>query len=121
MQQLCYALPIEPGKIDAARAFGADLAGTRREEHAAFQRRTGIMRESWYLQRTAHGHLLLLYLESHDLHHTLQALATPGGPYDRWFKARVAEIVGVDVRDALSRPGPEHLFSCEVPQLQLPV
>lgn len=120
MQQLCCAFPIEPGKIDAARAFGAELAGTRKEEHAAFQRRMGIMRESWHLQRTPDA-LLLLHLESHDLHHTLRALGQPGGPYDRWFKARVAEIVGGELRDALSQVGPEHLFSCGGTSEQVPV
>jgi hypothetical protein len=41
------AFPILPGKEDAARAFAAQVTGSRSAEYADLQRRSGIARETW--------------------------------------------------------------------------
>src|SRR5205823_6168558 len=67
VDQVCLALPVLPGKTEALRDFMRELEGPRKQAFAASERRIDITKESWYLQSTPQGDLLLAYMESPDI------------------------------------------------------
>ena len=54
------AFPILPGKIDAARAFANDIAGNRKSDFNAMQKRARTTRETWSVQETPGGAFMLV-------------------------------------------------------------
>ena len=55
MEYALFALPIQSGKSDAARAFLGELEGQRKADYAASEERLGITKEVWALQQSPHG------------------------------------------------------------------
>ena len=86
------------------RAFFEILETQRKGEYAASERRINIPKESWYLQHTPQGDMLLAYIESPDFANALAVFTQSEDEFDRWFKRRIAELTGVDLNDP--PPGP---------------
>lgn len=97
MSLIVRAFPVLPGKEEAVVAFARELAGKRREDHAEFCRRFGVVRETWHLQQTPHG---LWVIGITELVEDPQAVAPryvqSETPFDRWFKDQVFDITGID-------------------------
>jgi hypothetical protein len=104
LQSLAFALPILPGKTDESRRLAETLNGPRRGEKEDFLRRGGVATESWYLQSTTQGDMLILYLEGEDIGRAFQVLIASGGPFERWYKEQLLSIHGIDFNQPL--PGP---------------
>ena len=93
-----FAMPVLPGKADAARAFVGEVLGPRKRDWDDLQRRQGVTEERYFLQPAPEGDLLIVAGEGtftpvsrwHD---------PEGIPFDRWFADRVREATGVDVRE----------------------
>jgi hypothetical protein len=113
MDQVCFALPILPGKMGCARAFMQELDGPRKEQYTTSERRIGIVQESWYLQQTPAGDLFLAYIESPDFAHALTAFAQSRDGFDLWFKQSLAEATGVDLNNPPPGPLSEQVSSYE--------
>ena len=113
MDQVCFALPILPGKMAGTRAFMHELEGARKGEYAASERRIGIVQESWYVQERPEGDLLVAYMESPNFGHALATFAASHDAFDRWFKQSLADITGVDLNDPPPGPLSEQLSSYE--------
>jgi len=111
MDQVCFALPLLEGTTAGARAFMEELEGPRKADYAASERRIGITKESWYLQHTPGGDLLVAYMESPDFAGALEAFRRSSDEFDLWFKARMAEVTGVDLNEPLAGPLSEQLSS----------
>lgn len=97
--------PIQTGKEDAARAFAEETYGARRagfEEHLA---RVGITRETWALQETPMGSLMLVWFEG-DVEKSFFDLATNDSEYMTWFRAQVLDVCGVDLAAPPDGPPP---------------
>jgi hypothetical protein len=109
MDQACIALPIIPGKTHRVRTFMQRLES----KYARSGQRTGIVKESWHLQRTLHGDMLIAYLESPNLAEALRQLSTSQAPFDRWFKRQLLEVIGTDLSDPLSEGFSEQLAGYE--------
>ena len=62
MDQTLFAIPILPGKSEAARAVLREMDGPRKPHLAASDQALGIVREVWSIQQTPQGDLLLGYL-----------------------------------------------------------
>src|SRR5438093_13266806 len=60
MAALTIAFPIRPEKVEQARRWGREKMGPRKAELAESDRRVGLTRESWHLQATTEGFLMLL-------------------------------------------------------------
>jgi hypothetical protein len=54
---------IQAGKEGDARAFAAETFGARRPDFAAHLARAGVTRETWTLQETPMGSLMLVWFE----------------------------------------------------------
>lgn len=111
MEQACFALPILTGKTDDARAFMRELGGPGKAQFATSEQRLGIIKESWFLQRTFQGDLFIVYIEGLDLGKSLKSFAESTEQFDQWFKDQVLDITGADLNNPPEKPLSELLFS----------
>jgi hypothetical protein len=100
--------PVQPGKEDDARAFAAEAFGARRADFEAHMARGGITRETWTLQETPMGSLIVVWFEG-DVEKTFADLATDG-EYATWFRGRVLDVTGVDLGAPPAGPPPAVLL-----------
>jgi len=101
--------PIQAGKEDDARAFAAETFGARRADFEAQLARGGITRETWSLQETPMGSLMLVWFEG-DVEKVFADLATNDSEYTTWFRARVLDVTGVDLAAPSDDPPPAVLI-----------
>jgi hypothetical protein len=100
------AFPVLPGKTEQARAFAEEVMGSRRRDFDESQARFGATRETWTLQSSPDGDVVLVYFEAPDIEKGFATLAESNEPFDVWFRQRVQEINGVDLA-AVEGPLPE--------------
>lgn len=104
MDQTLFALPILPGKTDAARAFLAELEGERKGQYAASEGKLGLTKEVWAIQAGPQGDLYVVYFAGESIAEAFQKFAASRGDFDVWFKQRVRETTGADLNTP--PPGP---------------
>ena len=97
MQQLCLALPIQPGKTQALKEWVKTITESRWGEYEDFQRRSRVQRVTWCLQSSPHGDQLLIYNEGDDFPRLISEFAVSTHPFDLWVKQQAQEITGVDM------------------------
>ena len=85
---LAIAFPIPPGKIDAWKAWVAELTGACREEFVASRREVGVQ-ERTFLQRTPAADLTIVTLEGDDPMAAFMHHARSTDPFSVWFRAKV--------------------------------
>jgi hypothetical protein len=95
MDRLVRAFPLLAGKREAFQAFTEEVR-RRSVEAAQFYNGYGILRESWHLQETAAGDLIICCTDIAELKPAAAAYAAAQGPVDTWFKGQVLEICGID-------------------------
>ena len=113
MPAIAAAFPILPGKLDAWKRFMHEMAGPRRSEMDAFERRVGYTVVRIWHQPTPQGDLAIAYQEGDDPAQFLPRLAAAHEPFDVWFKQQVLEIFGVDFNQPPSDPPPELVLEWE--------
>jgi hypothetical protein len=111
MEQTCFALSLITGRTEDARSFMRELDGSRAGEFDKSERRIGIIKESWFLQHTPQGDLLIGYMESPDFAKALRMFAESRDAFDMWFKERMAYVTGVDLNNPPQGPLSEQLSS----------
>ena len=99
-----FALPIVADKSDAARAFLLELEGSRKAEYAASERRLGITKEVWAIQKTPMGELFVIYFQAPDIGGAVGQFVGSQDAFDQWFKGEVRATTGVDLNEAPSGP-----------------
>lgn len=119
MDQACFALPVLAGTTEAAHAFFNELETQRKKAYAASEQRLNISKESWYLQQTPQGDLLLAYIESPSFAEALKSFSRSQEEFDKWFKwfkQQVAEVTGVDLNNPPLGPLSQQVSRYESPQ-----
>lgn len=106
MAEMIFAMPVLPGKKEAAREMFKEISNSRKNEAEAANQRDGITRETWFLQSSPMGDLLLGYLESDDMEKSSAAYAADTDPYSVWQKGKIKDITGIDVSDNSNPPPP---------------
>jgi len=107
MNEIGLVFPVLPGKRDALLSFAAAIMGPRRAEYEASQ--VSVNKESWFLQPTTMGDLIIIHFEAPDVMSVFAGMATSREPFDVWFREQVLDITGVDL--AVPPPGlPERVF-----------
>ena len=109
MAAISVAFPIGAEKFEQARRWGQAKMGPRKAELAESDRQLGLSRESWHLQETSTGGLLILSFEATDVAGALAGYAAAEGPFERWEKQEIKALTGVDLGRPLSTPLPETL------------
>jgi hypothetical protein len=113
VDQVCFALPVLEDKTEDARAFFEELETQRKSDYAASEQRINISKESWHLQHSPQGDLLLAYIESPDFANAIGMFSQSQEAFDQWFKRRIAEVTGIDLNDPPPGPLSEPLSSYE--------
>jgi hypothetical protein len=88
--------PILEGKEDAARAFAAETVGARKSDFEALQARSSITRETWALQETPIGNVMVVWFEG-DVEKAFEDLAADNSEFVIWFRGQVKDITGFDL------------------------
>jgi hypothetical protein len=98
------AFPILPGKEQEARELAAEMK-RRRARTKAFYGKYGIVRESWHLQRTAAGTIVIGVTEAPRLRKVAKRYGASADEMETWFKGRIRELTGIDPdREPLGPP-----------------
>jgi hypothetical protein len=97
--------PVQAGKEEDARAFAAETMGARRAGFDAHHARSGNTRETWALQETPMGSFILVWFEG-DVEKAFADLATNDAEFMAWFRGRVLDLTGVDLRAPSDAPPP---------------
>jgi hypothetical protein len=101
--------PIQAGKEEDARAFATETFGARRADFEAHLAQVGVNRETWSLQETPMGSLMLVWFEG-DVEKAFADLATNDSEYMTWFRGRVLDVTGVDLATPPDGPPPAVLI-----------
>lgn len=104
MDQTLFALPILPGKTEAARAFLQEVKGSRLQELAACGQSMGIDREVWAIQQTPQGDMYIAYITGDNIAEAFTQFAASQTEFDRWFKQQLQETTGADMNTPPSGP-----------------
>ena len=110
MNVLVRAFPVLPGKEGDVRALAEEVDRQRRFEADEFYRRLGIARETWHLQQTEAGPMVIVCTEVRDLEEAARAYAASAHPFDVWLKQQVRRISGVDPNREPKGPWTEQVF-----------
>ena len=83
--------------------------GPRRSEFAEALKRQGVTKESWFLQKTPQGDMVIVHFEAEDLEKTFETEAKSKDPFMVWFKQQVKSVTGVDLEQPSDEPPPEEI------------
>ena len=110
MRILVRAFPVLPGKEGQVRALADEVYGERRFQADEFFRRLGIRRETWHLQQTDAGPMVIVCTEVEDVAEAARDFAASEHPFDAWFKAQVRRLSGIDPNQQPTGPFSEQVF-----------
>ncbi|SVB67086.1 uncharacterized protein METZ01_LOCUS219940 [marine metagenome] len=108
MPVLAMAIPVPLGKTTALEQHIAEAV-----EHEEFEETLkgfGIMHESWHIQETPQGDLLILVFQSDDPASMLQEFAQSEKPLPVLQKQFIKEALGVDLSQPPPGPLPRTIF-----------
>ena len=91
--EAAIVFPLLPGKREALEQFVAELQ-KRNEEHRKLH--ATVEHESWFLQPTPKGDVVIVYLVSPDSTEVFAELAVSRQPFAIWFREQVLELSGLD-------------------------
>jgi hypothetical protein len=111
MESFALSFPILPGKLDVAKAFGAEVAGPRAAEMAESRRSVGATRETVWVQQTPVGDVGIVLIEGEDVAAANRGFAQSQAPFDVWFKQTVEGFSGVDFGQPIPA-WPELAYDC---------
>ena len=114
MDQTLFALPILPGKTEAARAFLQEMKGPRKQQLAACGQSVGIAQEVWAIQQTPQGDMYVAYITGADIAQAFKEFAASQTEFDRWFKQQLQETTGADLNTPPPGPISEILVDTKV-------
>jgi hypothetical protein len=84
-----------PDKRPALEQFISKLAGEYQAEHD--RSHSLVSRESWFLQPTPQGDLVIVYLETPDPTELFADMAVSSDAFIVWFRAQVFDLTGLDL------------------------
>jgi len=109
MQTFCGAFPILPNKTEAGKEFAKACMGSRRAEYAEDLKTRGVTEESWFLQKTPQGDLIIVHFEAEDVAKVFEKMAKSKTPFMVWFKQQVKSVTGFDLEQPMTGPPPEEI------------
>lgn len=92
-----WAASILPGKAEAWRRFVQELVGSQRQSYEDSCRRLGIRATRVWITETARGDVGVLAVIAHQPQEVMARLAASDAPFDRWLRAQLATLQGVDI------------------------
>jgi hypothetical protein len=110
MPTAVLVLPILPDREEEWRRFVQDLLGDCLSEYEALGRHLGIRGMRVYLARASWREVIVAYVEAEDPEDAFRRLVASEEPFAEWFKEKLAELHGYDLRRKRMGPSPELIF-----------
>jgi hypothetical protein len=107
---LALALPVVPGQQEAWRRFLQELLDSRVADCAASFQRIGVRFTAAWLVPTPPNGLIVAHLEAADTRQPFAALAASAHPFDRWLRAQLRDLGGLDPTAPLDSLRCEQVF-----------
>ena len=92
-----FAVPILPGKTDAAREWVRTVLGPRSEEWTEIQNRQGVVQETYVLQESPDGDMIIVFGEGEWI--APAQILDLSRPFDKFLREQVMEISGIDIME----------------------
>jgi hypothetical protein len=99
-----------PGKEAAVKQFAKDMQ-SKKKDFEKSEKRLDVKRETWFLQTSPQGTLVIVNFEAKDLNKAFTGFAKSTDPFDVWMKDQVKQLTGLDMSAPMTGPLPELLFS----------
>ena len=95
MMEAAIVFPLLPRKNLAMAQFLHELTEKHRYSHDRSHHM--VLRESWFLQATLRGDLVIVYLEAPDPMEVFAELSVSKGEFEVWFRSQVLDLTGMDL------------------------
>lgn len=102
MPSIAFAIPIQPGKTKDMEQFAREVLEHRDLDE--LMTRYGIVKESWYLQESPQGDMVIVVFDADDPARVLREFADAQGDFEKWEKKRFQEITGVNFDEPTAAP-----------------
>ena len=106
--ETAFLFPLLPGKRQALSQFVEALTHEWRAEHD--RNHHSILHESWFLQTTALGDIVIVYMVTTDPYEVFVDLAISQEPFQVWFRANVLELTGMNLAMVPPFSMPQNIF-----------
>jgi len=98
MAHYAFANPVIAGKVDAWKAYIAEMNGPRKNERNESRKKVGLTVERVWLQHTPMGDFAVVYWEARDIGKVFEELIRSDTPFDKWFRDKIlVEVHGMDL------------------------
>ena len=109
---IAIAFPVLKGKEGAAKELAKTLMGPKKKEFDKFEKQTKTIKESWFIQQTPQGSMIISYFESKmDPKKAFGEFARSKDPFAVWVKGKYKEISGIDLSTAPDDPMSEQILT----------
>ena len=108
MTVMAMTVPVPPGKMEALEAYIAEAI-----EHEDLNKTLtgfGLEHESWHIQETPEGSLLILVFQCEDPPAMLEAFGKSDAPLPVMQKQFLKETLGIDLSQPPPGPPPRMIF-----------
>ena len=110
--------PVVPGKEGELKKIPEHMRG-HIADYEESRKRAGATMERVYAMQTPQGTIVVAYFEGdRGLAGTIQAFATSGLAFDKWFFQKLSEVHGIDFTKPPAGPPPEELFDWADPAVK---
>ncbi|MTI87210.1 MAG: hypothetical protein FH748_04495 [Balneolaceae bacterium] len=99
MKKFAYTFPIPKNNIDEWLQFAEEVKTSKRKEFSAMHARIGVTKESWHLQDTEDGYLVVVYTEADD-EQFLERFKNDNSEFSDWFREKVSDLQNVDLNES---------------------
>ena len=114
MAGLAIAAPVVPEKLAEWREFSLSISeGSRRDEYAAFVKKSGLSRLRCWLHQGPKGPMAIILYEGEKPGGFIELMSTSTEPFAVWFRESVKNLHGMDLSQPLG-PLPELLTDVRV-------
>lgn len=103
MKKFAYSFPILEDKIDQWLNFAKEINTTKSEEFSAMHKRIGVRKESWFLQKSADGHSVVVYTEANS-ENFLNNFKNDHSDFSIQFRKEVSELQNIDLNHNTKMP-----------------
>lgn len=105
MSGVALSAPILQGKVDEWKSWSRELAEEpRRSDYVAVMKKNGVTRIRVWLQEGWGGSVAIILYEGETPTGFFQEIATSQDPFATWFRERVKDIHGFDMKEARGLP-----------------
>lgn len=113
MQTILAVIPLKPGKLQAFKAFTAEITGPRKVEYADLLKRFGLKNAKvFYYPMDGKEFIGVLHDGEPDAIQRLKKFETSPHPFDQWFVSQLADLYIYTAEEEIYAK-PLYSFECD--------